>query len=122
MGDPQVERLRADLAATEEHLPAIAARRDEVRAALRRRVARYEAALAEEGAAIAREAVAVAERQERLRELWAPLAAFEGVPAGDPPLAGATREAALGLASRREQLAQRERTLARLRAALVGPV
>ena len=62
----------------------------------------------------------LAERQARLRALWAPLAAFEGLPAGDPPIAGATRDLALGLPSRREQLAQRGRTLARLRAAVAG--
>ena len=120
LGDPEAERLGRDLAETDAHLPAIDARRVEVIAALRRRVTRYEAAIAAEGAAIARAAADVAERQERLHELWAPLGAFEGLPAEDPPIAGATRNLALGLVSCREQLAQRERMLARLRAAVAG--
>ena len=78
------------------------------------------AAIAEESAAIARDAATIEERRAQLRDLWAPLAAFEGLTAGDPPLTGATHQAALGRASRRNQLAQRERMLARLRAALAG--
>ena len=117
-GDREGERLRADLAATEARLPAIAARRAAVCAALRRRVAREATALAEERAGLDRDAATVAARQVRARELWQPLAAYEGLPTGDPPIAGATQQLALGLWSRRDQLARREQERARLDAAL----
>lgn len=117
-GDGEGERLRADLAATEARLPAIAARRAAVCDALRRRVAREETALAEHRAAIDRDAATVVARQARARELWQPLAEYEGLPASDPPLAGATQQLALGLWSRRDQLARRERERARLARAL----
>jgi len=117
-GDREGERLRADLAATEARLPVIAARRAAVCAALRRRFAREETALAEERAMIARDTASVAARQARARELWQPLAAYEGLPTGDPPIAGATQQLALGLWSRRDQLARREQERARLAGAL----
>jgi len=117
-GDREGERLRADLAATEARLPVIAARRAAVLDALRRRVAREETTLAEHRAEIDRDAATVAARQERARELWQPLAEYEGLPAGDPPIAGATQQLALGLWSRREQLARREQERARLAGAL----
>ncbi len=112
-GDREGERLRADLAATAARLPAIAARRAAVLDALRRRVAREETARAEEAAAIERDTATVTARQARARELWQPLAAYEGLPTGDPPIAGATQELALGLWSRRAQLARREQERAR---------
>jgi hypothetical protein len=117
-GDREGERLRANLVAAEARLPAIAAWRGEVLDALRRRVAREETTIAEEAAALDRDAATLADRRARLCALWAPLAAFEGLPAGDPPIAGATQQAALGLRGRREALDRRERALARLRAAL----
>ncbi len=117
-GDREGERLRADLAATEARLPVIAARRAAVCTALRRRVAREETALAEERAVIARDTASVAARQARARELWQPLAAYEGLPTGDPPIAGATQQLALGLWSRRDQLARREQERARRAGAL----
>ncbi len=117
-GDREGERLRADLAATEARLQAIAARRAAVLDALRRRVGRGETALAEEAAAIERDAATVTARQARARELWQPLAAYEGLPTGDPPIAGATQQLALGLWSRRDQLARREQARARLADAL----
>ncbi len=118
LGDREGERLRADLVTTAARLPAIAARRGQVLDALRRRVAREETARAEEAAAIERDAATVTARQARARELWQPLAAYEGLPTGDPPIAGATQQLALGLWSRRDQLARREQERARLAAAL----
>jgi hypothetical protein len=117
-GDREGERLRAALAATEARLPVIAAWRAAVCAALRRRIAREETALAEERAMIARDTASVAARQARARELWQPLAAYEGLPTGGPPIAGATQQLALELWSRRDQLARREQERARLAGAL----
>ena len=117
-GDREGARLRADLAGAEALLPVIAARRAAVCAALRRRDDREETALAEERAGLDRDAATVAARQARARELWQPLAEYEGLPTGDPPIAGATQQLALGLWSRRDQLARREQERARLAGAL----
>lgn len=109
---------RATLAATEAHLVAIAERRGAVGAALARRVAREEAAIATERAACDEDERALGERLARLRELTAPLVAFEGIGVGGDgrlPLQGLTWHLEAGLRSRREQLLQRERRLTSLR-------
>jgi len=117
-GDREGERWRADLVAAEARLPAIAAWRVEVLDALRRRAGREAAALADDRAGLERDAATLADRQARRRALWGPLAEYEGLPAGDPPIAGATQELALRLRAGRDQLARREQERARLDDAL----
>ncbi len=117
-GEPAaVARGREEVAALDARLAGLDARRGELRAALRRRAEEERAALDAEGRACDALEREIAGRLARLRELTAPLLAFESYPAGDGllPLEGATWRLQQDLDARRRALDGRARTLARVR-------